>query len=803
MKRFFLLFILIIVTAYSYPSYGQLSLSRESARVTAVSNFSSMPISFTENRGQWDSRAFYKAEAGGATFWFCRNEVVYQFIRGTGEPIDDGLPQVAGMPEEMPDKFHHPRYKKESLVLRAEFVGANTNPEITGADRLSYNNNYFLGNDPSKWATDVPNYSSITYKDIYPGIDLCYHGNGTGMKYDFIIAPGADISKIRIKYEGVNNLSVSNNGELEASTAFGLVYEKIPVIYQEIEGERRVIAGEYALKDDASFGFEITGEYNPNYAMVIDPELVYSTYLGGNDNDYGRDIAVDEAGCAYVTGATFSTDFPVYNPFQPNDQPWEDGFVTKFSSAGNSLIYSTYLGGNDADRANGIAVDSCGYAYITGFTHSSNFPLQNAYQGTQSNGFITKLSPLGDSLIYSTYTTGLDGGSDVTVDPAGNAFITGMTYQFDHGGDAFVIKMSPLGDSLLNYFHFGGSDEDWGFGIAVDNEENAYVIGATYSPDFPRKNAFQNRYGGGWDCFVAKISTSGDSLIYGTYLGGSGDDIWMYLFYGPDIVVDTSGHAYVTGQTNSTDFPTQNPYQDTYHGGYDAFVTELSAGGDYLIYSTYLGGTGWDYGYGIAVDTRGNAYVTGSTSSDDFPLQDPYQNQPHGIFITEFSPSGQSLIFSTYLGGTYYYNDEALAIAIDSLGNTYLTGLAESNDFPMVNPLDSTYNGNGDIFVAKFGNLTDINNDNNPMPSIFSLSQNYPNPFNAQTTIAYSISRRSEVAMDIFDILGRKIACLSEGVKESGSYQAIWDARGFSSGIYFYRLRAGDYQETKRMTLLK
>ncbi|HBZ00120.1 MAG TPA: hypothetical protein DEO84_02255, partial [candidate division Zixibacteria bacterium] len=241
MKRLSLPFVLLLVVVFWATANSQPSLSNEPQKAMVLSNLSSMLLSFTENRGQWDEKALFKAEAGGATFWFCKDEVVYQFTRDTDELFEDGMPHGPKMPDGMPDKFDHPRYKKESMVLRAQFVGANLNPEISGADRLSHNNNYFLGNIPSKWATDVPNWSSVTYKNIYPSIDLKYHGDGKGMKYDFIVNPGADISQIKIRYEGVDGLSVTSNGDLEADTRFGPVKERIPRIYQEIEGPNREI----------------------------------------------------------------------------------------------------------------------------------------------------------------------------------------------------------------------------------------------------------------------------------------------------------------------------------------------------------------------------------------------------------------------------------------------------------------------------------------------------------------------------------------------------------------------------------
>ncbi len=372
------------------------------------------------------------------------------------------------------------------------------------------------------------------------------------------------------------------------------------------------------------------------------------------------------AGAAYVTGWTISTDFPTENPYQTY-QGIVDGFVTKLSSAGNSLIYSTYLGGSDIDQGVRITTDAFGVAYVTGGTVSTDFPTLNPFQTDQGDNeydvFVTKLSAAGNSLIYSTY--------------------------------------------------LGGSGEDVGYGIAVDAGGAAYVTGQTNSADFPTLNPFQT-YQGDRDVFVFKLSTSGSSLVYGTYLGGSDYDL------GQDIGLDAAGAAYVTGLTYSTNFPTLNPLQ-TYQGGAsysDVFVTKLSSGGGSLVYSTYLGGSSYDAGYGIAVNAAGAAYVTGPTYSTNFPTLNPYQTDQDttDVFVTKLSSSGRSLIYSTYLGGSY--SDGGGGVAVDNSGSAYITGSTSSPDFPTVNPYQ-THQGAGDVFVSKLEAthlwtiLVYLNGDNN------------------------------------------------------------------------------------------
>jgi hypothetical protein len=707
------------ILLFAVPAYGQRLTGNQPSMQTVQSNLSAMPLSFTENRGQWDEKALFRAEAGGATFWYCKDEVVYQFTRDTDRLIEGGIPHGPNMLGMMPDKFDGPRYKKETMLIRAQFVGANPSPDIKGEDRLSYNGNYFYGNDPSKWRTDVPNWSSVIYKDIYPGIDLKYHGDGQGIKYDFIVNPGADLSQIKIKYDGAENLSVTNLGDLEAQTKFGPVYERIPQIYQEISGQKRVVTGHYTLQESGVFGFDLEYGFDPAYPVDIDPELIYSTYLGGSDGDFGQGIAVDSSGNVYVMGTTGSSNFPTATPYDPTyNGGLDDVFATKLSSTGNSLVYSTYLGGTDFDKGWAIAVDDSGSAYLTGQTQSINFPTHNAYDGSFNGGidvFVTKLSSQGDSLVYSTYLGGSDYeyGYGIAVDGSRNAYVTGNTYSTNfptqnpyqtyqgpaNSADAFATKFSASGTSLIYSTYLGGNGYDAGWGIAVDSSDNAYVAGSTGSSNFPTQNPYQTSQGGG-DAFVTKLSTSGNSLVYSTYLGGSDGD------FGLSIAVDGSGSAYVTGKTRSANFPTLNPYQ-AYQGptGYaDVFVTKLSPTGNSLVYSTYLGGNDSDEGYGIAVDGSGNADVIGFTYSTNFPMVNSYDGSYNGdidAFFAKLSSGGDSLTYSTYLGGNL--TDEGYGVAVDSSGNSYVTGVTLSADFPTVSPYDGSHNGNGDVFIVKLG----------------------------------------------------------------------------------------------------
>jgi hypothetical protein len=382
--------------------------------------------------------------------------------------------------------------------------------------------------------------------------------------------------------------------------------------------------------------------------------LIYSTYLGGSGVDYGFGIAVDSSGSAYVTGYTDSTNFPTANPLQPALGGDADAFVAKLNSTGSALVYSTYLGGSGEDYGSGIAVDSSGNAYFTGLTYSTNFPTMNPLQ------------------------------------PA-----------YGGNGDAFVAKLNPTGSALVYSTYLGGSGGDYGSGIAVDGSGNAYVTGGTTSTNFPTMNPLQPVCGGDYDAFVAKLNSTGSALVYSTYLGGSGED------YGSGIAVDSSGNAYVTGGTGSVNFPMMNPLQPAEADGGlygDAFVAKLNPTGSALVYSTYLGGNGFDSGIGIALDSSGNAYVTGQTGSTNFPTRNPLQSAYGGgdydAFVAKLNPTGSALVYSTYLGGSG--GEYGSGIAVDGSGNAYVTGQTSSTNFPTMNPLQSAYGGGDyDAFVAK------------------------------------------------------------------------------------------------------
>ncbi len=673
-------------------------------------SLASMPLTFTENQGQWDDKVKYRANAGGATMWFAPDGAYYQFTRSIKS--EDA---VIGGDVTIPDmKIEHQVDSFETMMIKANFVGANAQPVIRGLEEIDYKCNYFIGNDESKWVSNVPSYSAVMYKEVYDGIDLKYYGNGTHMEYDFIVEPFADFSQIQIAYEGAESVAINDKGQLVVTTMWGEVVEQKPLVYQVVNGEREIIHAEYSMMGENNFGFKMPNSYNKTLALVIDPVLSYSTYIGGGSDEFANNITVDRFGSAYITGKTTSTDFPTMNPYNGTYQASEDVFVTKLSASGNSLVYSTYLGGSSLDTGWGITVDSSGNTYITGSSFSSDFPMLNAYSGTNqglSDVFVTKLNSSGDSLVYSTYIGGSsrETAKDIAIDEFGRTYVTGFTSSQDFptlnsifgtlqgNEDVFVTKLSSSGNSLVYSTYLGGTSGDYCKSIAIDTFGSVYITGVTFSSDFPTFNSFSGTKNGNDDAFVSKISPSGDSLVYSTYLGGDFSET------GESITVDETGAAYVTGPTNSSDFPVLNPYIETKSGGTDCFVTKLNPSGNSLVYSTYLGGSKSDLSYGIVVDTSGSAYVTGYTYSSEFPILNPHSGTYVGVggdaFVTKFSPSGNSLIYSTFLGGSD--TEVGWDIALDTSGAAYITGHTRSVDLPVLNQYSGTYQGGYDIFVSK------------------------------------------------------------------------------------------------------
>ena len=610
--------------------------------------YRTLPMVFEANRGQTDRQVSFVAHGSGYSLFLTPTEAVLSLRRA--DPTHTSSVSDA-------------KQRAKISVLRMSWTGGNSMPQMAAENELRGKVNYLRGKDLAKWRTNIPTFGRVRYRNLYPGIDLLFYGAQQQLEYDLVLAPGADPQKIKLSFEGMSSMRVAANGDLVLSFPEGDVYEQVPVVYQERNGRRELLSGKYVIRAGNQVGIEV-GRYDHSRALVIDPTLSYSTYIGGSALDDVTSIAVDGNGRAYVTGLTDSTDFPVKNALQSQlngPAGSADTFVSKFWATGGGLIYSTYFGGSDTDEGLGIGVDSSGNAYLVGFTASSDFP-------TTSGAF----------------QTALRGGSD-----------------------AFVTKLSPSGCCLVYSTYLGGSGGDSANGMALDSNHRVYVTGGTGSVDFPLVNPAQAAMKGESSAFVTRLNASGSALSYSTYLGGSGQ-----VNSARGIAVDSSNRAYVTGSTSSSDFPvTPGAFQPTFAGGTttreeegtDAFLTRFSASGGQFSYSTYLGGSANEGGTGVAVDSSSRAYVTGGTDSKDFPVTDgAFQHTNHGmsdVFVTRFNATGSALSYSTYLGASS--SDTGFSIAVNSLGQAHVAGITNSSNFPVKNAIQATLGGNADAFVAK------------------------------------------------------------------------------------------------------
>lgn len=667
--------------------------------------YPTLPLSFEANLGQTDRAVRFLARGRGYGLFLTPAETVLTLAVG-----------------------------QDPTSLRMRFSGANPHPDVIGQDTLASRTNYFLGNDPSKWQTDVPNYAKVRYRDMYPGIDLVYYGNNGRLEYDFIVAPGANPRDIRLSFDVDSRAVIDRNGDLLIQSDDGPeIRMHKPVAYQKRFGMRRNVRAGFAWSTEHELAFEV-GAYDQREPLVIDPVLTYSTYLGGNFDDTGYAVAVDGSGNAYIAGSTLSLNFPTSNALQGSKAIGTDAFVTKFNASGSAFIYSTYLGGTGFDTAYGISVDGGGNAYLIGTTASMNFPTAGSlqsYGGGPHDAFVTKLNVAGSALSYSTYIGGSsdEQGYAIALDGSGNVYGAGATTSSNFptvnpvqamlgdGGDAFVFKLNAGGSALVYSTYLGGTDNgDFATGIAVDGSGSAYVTGYTYSTNFPTVNALQPTYGGGGsDAFVAKFSASGSSLVYSTYLGGFGFDA-AYA-----IAVDGSGNAHVTGATSANFSALVNGVKPagSLVPAYNAFVIKLNSAGSGLLYSTYFTGTDEDWGQSIALDASGNTFVTGHTDSSDFPVRNALQPAFGGeedVFIAKLNPEGV-VLYATYLGGTDA--DTGYGIAVDGAGAAYVTGTTTSTDFPTANPKQAASGGPDDVFLSK------ISVPAAPAPSLGSVTPSF------------------------------------------------------------------------------
>ncbi len=692
---------------------------------------------FTENKGQWGEDILFMGDTDFGRIIFTKKAVYYQKIH-----------------EKEQDVF-------SSNIIELSFVGAEI-PNVEGLEVLPHYHNYMIGNDSSRWATYCRNFAQVTYENLWEGIDLAYFFSPEGLKYEYYVHPHAKVEDLQVQVNGA--MLGYNSDTLLMNTPLGTLKDDQLLVFGQDSGNLLDVS--FTISEDT---FSFAGLPNERTETIVIDPLVYSTYLGGSGGDIGGFVAIDSAGNAYITGSSGSADFPMDETVGGSPAPGYDqnfngsvvAFVSKLNAEGTELIYSTFLGSTSNNRGLGIAVDEAGNAYLTGRTFGADFPMDSTVGGPLAPGydqtwngnqcaFAVKLDATGTELLYSTYLggSGADYGYAIAIDPWGNAYIGGSTASLDFpmdvtvggppapgydqssspGSDAFLVKLNSAGTELLYATYLKGSGYSDIMGIAVDDQGHAYVTGEATSADFPMDTTvggppapgYDQVHNGMADVFVIKFNPSGTELLYATFLGGSERD------YAYSIAIDSEGNAYITGETYGADFPMDATvggppapgYDQSFNGTRDAFVVKLDATGTELLYSTFLGGSGIDFAYDIAVDTAGYAYITGETLSADFPMDatvggspapgyDQSYNGMEDAFVVKLNRTGTELMYTTFLGDIA--PDYGRSIAVDSDGYVYVAGFTWSNNFPTDrtvggNPAPGyshVNNGNRDIFLVK------------------------------------------------------------------------------------------------------
>jgi hypothetical protein len=707
-------------------------------------NFGRLPLSFESNQGQTDPKVRFLTRSAGNTLFLTPSEAVFTMLARTS-----------------PARKDRPTREGARVAVRMQMVGADPNAHVLQQQPLAGRINYFIGQDPRKWHADVPTFGKVGFHQVYPGVDLVYYGNQQRLEYDFVVAPHADPKQINLHFAGAEGVRIDAAGNLLVRTQDRELMWQKPTVYQQDATGKHVVTARFHLKKLPSGQIGVSfalGRYDTARPLVIDPILLYSTFLGGTTGSTGAAITVDSSGSAYVTGTADTSDFPVTAGAYQTAHPFSSAFVTKLNPAGSALVYSTFLGGHTSggEFPAGIVVDSAGNAYITGTSNSADYPTTpGAFQTVRPNqgagtGFITKLNPTGTALVYSTFLGGsvTEKSNAIAIDSSGAAYVTGQAYSLNFpttpgafqtakapnpfgiaATNAFVTKLNPAGSALVYSTYLSGTgtqfSADLGVGIAVDSDGNAYVTGRTNSLNFPTTTgAYQttnatvntSQYIG----FVTKFNPTGTALVYSTFLGGAAGS-----FDGPTgIALDSSGDAYITGFSYNADFPTTpGAFQKVRHStDATAFVTKLNPTGTALVYSTFVGGAARNSAQSIAIDSKGDAAVAGLTFAADFPtvaggFQRASKSTSGGnAFVTELNPSGSAVLYSSYLGGGT--GDSANGVAIGSNGNLYVTGKTTSTDFPTTTgafqPSKSAITGFYNAFVTRLSPIPiypDFNND--------------------------------------------------------------------------------------------
>lgn len=691
-----------------------LSITLSFAQNVATTKTSMNSEYFIENKGQWDEQALFMSKHGNVNFWITKDGVTYdyyvierdqEFVKPDGSPNMDHFGKTT---------------KYYGHVIITKFLNANKTIKIEQNDKKEGIYNYLLGNDPNKWITEVPLFGNITLKNIYDNIDISYFFKDHKIRYDFIVHPNADPTKIRIKFDGQTTLAITPQGDLLVGTTVGDVIHSKLYAYQRTGTSEQKIECRFKIEEGNIVSFEV-GNYDKNKELVIDPTFIFSSYFGGNNTDYPYAVGIDPQGRVIMTGYTYSTNLPVTSgAYQQSLSTTPDAYAVKFNATGTALTFFTYLGGNSSDYGYGIGSDSGGNVYVGGYTYSTNWPITSgAFQtilNTTPDLFVTKLNSTGTGLVYSTFIGGNNSDVPYGMDVKnGIAFLTGYTYSTNWpvttgafqttmkgSQDVFVVAVNTTGTGLVFSTYLGGSNGyEYGYGIAADNNNNAYVTGYTYSSDFPTTSGVYGPTYSYYDPFVTKINANG-SIGYSTFIPTA-----SYSDYAYGIGVDGSGCASITGYTSAPTWPIVNAYKTT-PGGTDGFLLKLNQTGSSIVFSTFIGGASTDYGRDVVCDAADNVYVAGYTNSTDMYVSPDRQQGTNGggydAFLMQFGPNGGTPLYSTYLGGSstdyaYYFQ----CIGVSDNNEIGLGGYTASTNFPCSSgAFQTAMQTSPDCWAAKF-----------------------------------------------------------------------------------------------------
>jgi hypothetical protein len=777
---------------------------------------------FIENRGQVDPQVLFYSSGSGATVYLTAEAIVLD-LREQEPEHETGGEALADIDRHGPrgilGRVEEEAAPRRGCAIWVRFEGANPSPLIEAREELPGKYNFFLGIDPAKWRTEVPAFREVVSRDVWPGVDLIWRIERGELVYEVLSLRQADQELVRFRHEGVEAVVERHDGSALLETPVGRLVEMRPAQGDGVGGFRLI-----NQEDRDSAGSRESDDPS---------DLLFSTFLGGSSFDQGYALSLDPSGNPVVTGYAYSSDFPTTpGAYDESHNGSYDVFVAKLDASGSSLLWSTFLGGSLSDRGYALSLDPSGNPVVTGRTESSDFPTTpGAYDESYNGGddvFMAKLNATGTSLLWSTFLGGSadDLGRALSLDPSGNAVVTGYTDSSDfpatsgaydesyNGGynDGFVAKLDATGTSLLWSTFLGGSADDLAKALSLDASGNPVVTGETWSYDFPTTpGAYDESFNGGHvDAFVVKLDASGSALIWNTLLGGNKWD------QGYSLCLDPLGNPVVAGRTQSSNFPTTpGAYDSSYNLFDDGFVAKIDGSGSSLLWSTFLGGNSTDFLNALFLDPSGNPIVTGGTASPNFPTTpgayDESQNLSFDVFVTKLNVTGSALLYGTYLGGSD--GDEGSALFFDPSGNLVVMGSTYSPEFPTTaGAYDESHNGDDDVFVAKLdiSGTTGIEGpgEDTGIPLAFALEQNHPNPFNPQTVIGFSLSEGTFVSLKVYNLRGALVRVLLESEYPAGRHEVFWNGENdhrveVSSGIYFYQLTTSEGTFRRKMLLAR